>query len=139
MRSLTIDLHRLEYALDSHDASVHYLDLATGAIHAVFPGEAAPGVDEKYDVQDGRYLHIEPLGLEQSIEMREAFLFTQHDPIAHAVLSDALRGRRPLRNFEFKLEDFPAVRSAWLEHQSAELREQALAWLRDNGLELACG
>lgn len=135
MRPLTIDLHRLEYALDNRDASEHYLDLESGQIRAVFPGETAPGVDEKYDVQEDRFLHIEPLGLAESIAMREAFLFTQHDPIAHSMLSDALNGRKPLRTFDFKLEDFPAVRQAWLDYQAVQLREYAITWLHDNDLE----
>lgn len=135
MRPLTIDLHRLEYALDSRDTTEYYLDLETGEIRAVFPGEPSPGSDEKYDVRDDRYLHIEPLGLVQSLAMREAFLFTQHNPHAHTVLSDALRGRRPLRTFDFKLEDFPDVRQAWLEYQAVQLRECAIAWLLENGLE----
>jgi hypothetical protein len=135
MRPLTIDLHRLEYALDNRDASEHYLDLETGEIRAVFPGETAPGVDEKYDVQEDRFLHIESLGLAQSIAMREAFLFTQHDPNAHAVLSAALQGRKPLRTFDFKLEDFPEVRQAWLDYQAVQLREYAITWLQENGLE----
>lgn len=135
MRPLTIDLHRLEYALDNRDASEHYLDLESGQIRAVFPGETAPGIDDKYDVQDDRYLLIEPIGLAQSIEMREAFLLTQHDPNAHAVLSDALQGRKPLRTFDFKLEDFPDVRQAWLDYQTVQLREYAINWLQENGLE----
>lgn len=135
MRPLTIDLHRLEYALDNRDASEHYLDLESGDICAVFPGETAPGVNDKYDVQDDRYLHIEPLELAQSIAMREAFLFTLDDPNAHALLSDALKGRRPLRSFDFKLEDFPEARQAWLDYQTVQLREYAISWLHENGLE----
>ena len=61
MRPLTIDMHRLEYALDGRDSAEYYLDLESGAIRAVFPSEPAPGVMEKYDVQQDRYLHIEPL------------------------------------------------------------------------------
>lgn len=135
MRPLTIDLHRLEYALDNRDASEHYLDLESGEIRAVFPGEAAPGVEEKYEVQGDRFLHIEPLGLAESIAMREAFLFTQHDPIAHTMLSEALNGRKPLRTFDFKLEDFPVVRQAWLDYQAVQLREYAITWLHENDLE----
>ncbi|MFI8691349.1 UPF0158 family protein [Stutzerimonas kunmingensis] len=135
MRPLTIDMHRLEYALDGRDSAEYYLDLESGAIRAVFPREPAPGVMEKYDVQQDRYLHIEPLELGQSMAMREAFLFTQHDPIAHAVLSSALNGRKPLRTFDFKLEDFPAVREAWLDYQTVQLREYAITWLRENDLE----
>src|SRR5699024_8929949 len=107
----------------------------SGEIRALFPGETAPGVDDKYDVQEDRFLHIEPLELAQSIAMREAFLFTQHDPNAHAVLSGALQGRKPLRTFDFKLEDFPEVRQAWLDYQTVQLREYAITWLHENGLD----
>lgn len=137
MRPLTTDMHRLEYALDHRDTSEHYLDLETGQILAVLPGQPTPGAEEKYDVQDDRYLHIEPLELAQHLAMREAFLFTQHDPHAHAVLASALGGRKPLRTFDFKLEDFPAVRQAWLRYQEVQLREYATTWLRENGLEPA--
>ncbi len=135
MRPLTIDMHRLEFALDGRDIAEYYLDLESGEIRAIFPGDPPPGAMDKYDVKDDRYLHIEPLDLAQSIAMREAFLFTQHDPIAHAVLSNALKGRKPLRTFDFKLEDFPEVREAWLRYQTVQLREYAITWLRDNDLE----
>ncbi|MBF6623134.1 MAG: hypothetical protein ITG05_06420 [Pseudomonas stutzeri] len=135
MRPMTIDLYRLEYALDARDACAHYLDLESGDIRAIFPGEAPPSANEKYDVRSDRYLHIEPLDLPQSIAMREAFLFTQHDPNAYAVLNTALRGRKPLRTFDFKLEDFPEIRQAWLDYQTVQLREYAMNWLHDNGLE----
>ncbi|WP_279643930.1 UPF0158 family protein, partial [Leclercia adecarboxylata] len=47
----------------------------------------------------------------------------------------ALQGRKPLRTFDFKLEDFPEVREAWLDYQTIQLREYAITWLRDNDLE----
>ncbi len=137
MRPLTIDMHRLEFALDGRDTAEYYLDLESGEIRAIFPGDPTPGVMDKYDIQQDRYLHIAPLELAQAIAMREAFLFTQHDPIAHAVLSNALKGRKPLRTFDFKLEDFPTVREAWLRYQTVQLREYAASWLRDNDLEPA--
>ena len=59
----------------------------------------------------------------------------EYDPIAHAVLSNALKGRKPLRTFDFKLEDFPEAREAWLRYQTVQLREYAITWLRDNDLE----
>jgi len=135
MRPLTIDMHRLEFALDGRDIAEYYLDLESGEIRAIFPGDPPPGAMDKYDVRDDRYLHIEPLDIAQSIAMREAFLFTQHDPIAHAVQSNAHRARKPLRTFDFKLEDFPEVREAWLRYQTVQLREYAITWLRDNDLE----
>lgn len=135
MRPLTIDLLRIEQALDSREELEHYLDLETGAILAIAPGEPEPGTAEKYEVQPERYLLIEPLATAEVLAMREAFLFTQHDPHAHAALSQALAGRKPLRTFDYALETFPQARQAWLEYQAAQLRDYALEWLHDNGLE----
>lgn len=135
MRPLTIDLTRLAQALDSRDATEHYLDLDTGEVLAIAPGTPAPGREEKYQVQPGRYLPIEPLELSQALTMREAFLFTQQHPHAHAVLANALNTRRPLRTFDYELEQFPGLRAAWQTYQATQLRECAYAWLHDNGLE----
>jgi len=135
MRPLTIDLLRIEQALDSREDLEHYLDLETGAVLAIAPGEPVPGTAEKYEVQPDRYLLIEPLATAEVLAMREAFLFTQHDPHAHAALSQALAGRKPLRTFGYALETFPQARQAWLEYQAAQLRDYALEWLQANGLE----
>lgn len=137
MRPLTIDLQRLENALDGSEAVDCYLDLETGAILTVGPEAPIPGSSDKYDVQPERYLHIEPLASAQSLAMREDFLFSQHDPHAHTVLSHALAGRKPLRTFDYELEKFPQVREAWRAYQEQQLREYAMEWLLVNGLEPA--
>ncbi|MFC3607699.1 UPF0158 family protein [Stutzerimonas tarimensis] len=134
MQSMTIDLERLDQALNAPDA-LHFLDLDSGRILAVAPGQALPGTDDKYDIQPDRYLHIEPLGLSEAIAMREAFLLTQHNPHAHAVLTTALGSRRPLRTFDYELEAFPDIREAWRRYQATQLREHAYAWLLDQGIE----
>lgn len=134
MHPLIIDLERLEQALNTPEVA-HYLDLDSGAIIAVTPGQPLPGEDDKYNVQPDRYLAIEPLGLPQAIAMREAFLFTQHNPHAHAVLATALDSRRPLRTFDYELEAFPDIRAAWQRYQATQLREYAYTWLHDNDIE----
>ncbi|WP_434457713.1 hypothetical protein JQR85_02485 [Stutzerimonas urumqiensis] len=138
MRPLTIDLDRLRQAIDSQDLAEHYLDQQSGDICTVMPGDPVPGADEKYDIEPDRYLPIERLDLAQQIAMREAFLYTLHDPdahAAHAVLTEALAGRKPLRTFDFKLEDFPRIKDHWLRYQAVQLREYAITWLHDKGLE----
>jgi hypothetical protein len=137
MRPLTLDLPRLEQALLSQEELEHYLDLATGAVLTVTPGDPVPGADEKYDVQPDRYLAIAPLPTSQALAMREAFLYGLHDPHAHTLLSHALAGRKPLRTFDYELEKLPQLRQAWLAYQASHLRELALEWLQDNGLEPA--
>lgn len=136
MRPLTIDLPSLENALDRGEVD-HYLDLETGSILSVAPDMPRPGAGDKHDVQPERYLHIEPLTNARSLAMRQDFLFSQHDPHAHKVLSHALAGRRPLRTFDYELEKFPDVRGAWLSFQEQQLHEYAVEWLQENGLEPA--
>jgi len=137
MLPLTIDLERLENALEGDEAVDHYLDLDTGEILAVAPQAPLPGSSEKYNVQPQRYLPIEPLSNARSLAMREEFLYTQPDPHAHPLLSRTLSGRRPLRTFDYGLEHFPPLREAWQRYRQRQLREYALEWLEDNGLEPA--
>ncbi|WPC05542.1 UPF0158 family protein [Pseudomonas benzenivorans] len=135
MRPLTLDLPRIEQALLSQAEIEHYLDLVNGSVLSVAPGDPPPGADEKYDVQPDRYLAIDPLPLGQALALREAFLDGLHDPQAHSLLSHALAGRKPLRTFDYQLEALPRVRQAWLAFQAQQVRELALEWLQDNGLE----
>lgn len=137
MRPLTLNLPRIEQALLGQDDLEHYLDLETGTVLSVVPGDPAPGAEEKYDIQPDRYLAIAPLPAGHALAMREAFLFGLHEPHAHALLSHALAGRKPLRTFDYELEKLPRVRQAWLAHQARQLRELALEWLQDHGLEPA--
>lgn len=137
MRPLTLDLPRLERSLLGLDDLEHYLDLETGAVLSLAPGDPPPGSEEKYAVQPDRYLQIQPLAQSDVLAMREAFLFDLHEPHAHALLSDALAGRKPLRTFDYQLEALPQVRQAWLAFQTRQVRELALEWLQDHGLEPA--
>ena len=137
MRPLTIDLPRLEQALLNQDAGEQYLDLETGSVLRVAPGAPAPGAEEKYAVQPDRYLAIDPLALDDLQAMREAFLFSLHDPHAHTLLRHALSGRRPLRTFDYELEKLPQLQGSWQAFQARQARERTLEWLHANGLEAA--
>ena len=137
MRPLTLDLPRLEQTLLSQEGLEHYLDLATGAVLTLAPGDPVPGAEEKYDVQPDRYLVIEPLALDDLLAMRAAFLFGLHDPHAHTLLSHALSGRRPLRTFDYELEKLPQLQDSWQAYQAQQAHELALEWLHANGLEAA--
>lgn len=86
-------------------------------------------------MESERYLPIAPLGLAEDVAMREAFLFTQHDPHAHAVLATALNDRRPLRTFDYELKAFPRIQDAWERYQAVQRREYAMTWLQEHGIE----
>ncbi len=137
MRPLTLDLPRIEQALLAQDELPHYLDLDSGAVLTLAPGDPLPGADDKYDVDPERYLAIEPLPAGLALAMREAFLFELHDPHAHALLSQALAGRKPLRTFDYQLDSLPQARQAWRVFEARQIRELTLEWLQDQGLEPA--
>ena len=50
-------------------------------------------------------------------------------------LSDAIRGRGPFRRFKDVLLDYPTEREHWFAFQAARIRERAIAWLADEGIE----
>jgi hypothetical protein len=54
---------------------------------------------------------------------------------ARDALFDALDRRRPFRSFKDALAGFPDVREAWFKYQEGQLREEALAWLRSEGID----
>ncbi|TRX74680.1 UPF0158 family protein [Pseudomonas mangiferae] len=138
MRTLTIDMDRLERLLDEPGQGEHYLDLDEGRLLALERDSRADD-DTRRLVEDDpeRYRRLEPLDSEQRLALREAFLFELDDPHAHPLLTAALGGRRPLRTFEYELERFPRAREAWQAYQRAQLREYALAWLETQGIEPA--
>ncbi|WP_437882525.1 UPF0158 family protein [Pseudomonas sp. LRF_L74] len=139
MRHLTIDIEQLEQALDGYDSDDHYLDLQSGAILRVAPQDPSPGETSKSQVEPQRYQLIEALDVEERLAMRTDFLYSLDDPHAHRVLSHALDGRRPLKTFDYQLERFPSAHAAWKAHASLYLRELALGWLQEQGIEPGSG
>ena len=135
MPALTIDLDRLAEALDAQDRFDRILDLETGELRALRMDTLPFDEREALEARPDRYVAVPRLDLDARIALREAFLHELRDPHAHPLLALALGGRKPLRTFDFKLEDFPAVRQAWLDYQTVQLREYAITWLHDNGLE----
>ncbi len=137
MRVLTIDMHRLERALNDPGPLEHYLDLHSGQLISLDADEPDAQILHQLEKDPGRYAGIPPLDTADRIDMREAFLFDLHDPHAHPLLAAALQSRRPLRTFGYELEQFPGARRAWPIYEKARLHELALNWLMELGLEPA--
>ena len=137
MHALKIDLDALGAAFDNPGSSISYLDLDTGSLVVRLPDQPAPGETDKYNIEPERYLRIEPLSPSQQLALREMFLASVDDLLAHAALSQALAGRRALRSFHYALEQFPSACASWASYQSRVLQEIALDWLQENGLEAA--
>ncbi|HSX87632.1 MAG TPA: UPF0158 family protein [Pseudomonas sp.] len=135
MRSLKLELSRIEQAMLRQDDAEYFLDLETGGVLRM-RDKTRPDAEEKYDVQPDRYLAIEPLPQEDNLAMRVAFLAGVHDIDAHVALSQALAGRKPIRTFDFLLESLPRAQRDWQVYQGQRLREHVLEWLQINGLEM---
>ncbi|GGK03844.1 UPF0158 family protein [Pseudomonas matsuisoli] len=139
MTLLTIDLDRLAEAFDAQDRLDRILDLETGEIRA-FRAESLPFEEqEALESRPDRYVAIPRLNLEDRIALREAFLQELREPHAHPLLTLALSGRKPLRTFDYELEQFPAAQTAWSRFQTTRLREDVLAWLAEQGVEPGAG
>lgn len=137
MHVLKIDLDALGAAFDNPGSSISYLDLDSGGLVVRLPDQPAPGETDKYNIEPERYLRIEPLTPAQQLALRELFLNGVGDPLAHAALSQALDGRKALRRFHYALEQFPEALASWLRYRAGALRDLALEWLQENGLEAA--
>ena len=135
MRSLKLELARIEQAMLRQDDAEYFLDLQTGGVLRM-RDKTRPDAEEKYDVQPDRYLAIEPLPQEDNLAMRVAFLAGVHDIDTHVALNQALAGRKPIRTFDFLLESLPRAQRDWQVYQGQRMREHVLEWLQINGLEM---
>jgi len=86
------------------------------------------------DVNDERYLQIPSLGSSDGFRIMERFAALQDGRVREA-LFDALDRRRPFRSFKDALTRFPEVRERWFAYHEERLREEALAWLRVEGID----
>jgi hypothetical protein len=135
MQALTIDLDRLAEAFDAKDRSDRILDLETGEIHIVRMEGLSFEEHEAFESRPDRYVPVPRLNLDDHVALREAFLHELREPHAHPLLALALTGRKPLKTFDYELEQFPQAEIAWSRFKSAKLREDVLAWLYEQGLE----
>lgn len=137
MRTFVLDLDGLIAAFNGQERLEHFLDLESGQLLAFAPRESESEARREMDADSQRYAAVPPLDLEQRIALREAFLLTLQHGHAHPMLVAALASRKPLRRFDYELDLFPAVRDAWQAFEAKQLRELALQWLAEQGVEPA--
>lgn len=137
MRTLSLDLDVLTTLINSRESLEAVLDLDTGSVTVLPPGEQDSEMRQQVELEPERYAAIPCLDTEERVALREAFLFTLDDGAAHPLLSAALAGRKPLRTFDYELDHFPHLQERWHTFEAAKLREFALNWLYEQGLEPA--
>lgn len=87
------------------------------------------------DVAGERYLPIPSTSSNEGFRLMERFAGSQADDRVRNALFDALDRHRPFRSFKDALAVFPVVRDDWYVYQEDWLREEALAWLRSEGID----
>ena len=137
MRTFTLDLDALIQLINGREQQEHWLDLESGSVLSLLPEDQHSEQRQQIELDPDRYSQVPNLDTAQRIAMRESFLFTLDDVYAHPLLSAALTGRKPLRAFDYEIEAFPAIRQQWQFYEIKQLREYALNWLYELGIEPA--
>lgn len=137
MRTFTLDLDALVALINGRETLEHWLDLDSGGVTSLAADDHGSDERQQIELAPERYSQIPNLDVAQRVAMREAFLFTLNDLNAHPLLSAALTGRKPLRAFDYEIDFFPSLRQQWQAYELKQLREYALNWLYELGLEPA--
>lgn len=137
MRTLTLDLDTLTLLINGRETLEHWLDMEAGSVLTLSPEDQGSDERQQIELHPDRYAPVPNLDVAQRVAMRESFLFTLNDVNAHPLLSAALTGRKPLRAFDYEIDQFPALRQQWQTYEQKQLREYALNWLFELGLEPA--
>ncbi|MFL5542260.1 MAG: UPF0158 family protein [Longimicrobiaceae bacterium] len=160
MAKIRIDEGELLMAFDSGDGTMQwYLDRQTGEVIGLgdeFGFDLGDDEDEAEDEDDAeagwedeeralrraisrdedghRYLPVPSLGSHEGFRIMERFAASQDGRVREA-LFDALDRRRPFRSFKDALAALPDVRERWYAYHEERLREEALAWLENEGID----
>ncbi|UCJ18406.1 UPF0158 family protein [Pseudomonas sp. MM211] len=137
MRTLTLDLDTLTQLINGRETLEHWLDLEAGTVLTLSSEDQGSDQQQQIQLNPERYAAVPNLDGAQRVAMRESFLFTLNDLNAHPLLSAALTGRKPLRAFDYEIDYFPVLRQQWHDYEQKQLREYALNWLFELGLEPA--
>ena len=138
MERIQIDTDMLISALEDNNFEVnHYLDIKTGEIVTLTDLDI-PEEDELRECIDkdkDRYIYIEPIDSRESYEIMERFVYQLPEGKSKNNLTEALKRRKPFRQFNDKLYDYPDIREKWFQYHNQELKRIAREWLQYNNID----
>jgi hypothetical protein len=123
---------KLESALDDNSGATYFFIPASGEI--VFrPNEEGEQTDipEHLDV-----LLLDPVPSHERFEWMEEFVQTVHSVTARAALGNALRQKKPFRQFKEALIEYPLVRGQWFRFQEAKLKQETVGLIESLDWEI---
>jgi len=134
---LTIDLIELEDALQGVSPGEYCLLPKSGRI--IFSSEEWDDdeIEEAAVVpEDEEALPIDAIGSRVRFRWMEEFIDTVHSISAQNALRDALRHKRPFRNFKDALMEFPVLRKKWFQFEALKVKTEAVSLLESLDFEI---
>jgi len=120
---LTIDLIELEDALQGTAPGDYYLLPKSGRI-ILISSEDMDDESEEAVIPDDEEEALPIDTIESRVQFRwmEEFISTVHSIAAQNALRDALRHKRPFRNFKDALTEFPVLRKNWFQFEALKIK-----------------
>jgi len=128
---VTINLIDLEEALEGGQSGEYYFLPDLGRIVFV---SSDPDTDDDDDEQSAiadnvEMLPIDPIESRTRFQWMEDFIDSVHSITAQNSLRDALRRKKPFRNFKDALSEFPLLRNKWFQFEAQKIRRVALDFI----------
>ncbi len=138
MKRLRIDLDDLTLALETSSNEIkYYLDTETGEIVLIgdnFDLEHR-AFRERIQSDEERYVLVPVQTTPEGYRVIMHFIETVDDRQMREELNMAASGRGAFRRFREVLARYPEQRQRWFAYKDMRLRERALEWLEELGLE----
>lgn len=155
MPAIRIDIDELATAMSDHD-SEWVLDTQTGKVlmkewlrdpgvrqleglEVESGGDGGGELDDEFDpdvdLDEDRFVWIEPIDSHEAFRWMEHFALRQDDERVRERLLDALDRPRPFRRFKDALYEFPAVQDAWYRFEEEKQRQAVRDWIQSEGID----
>ena len=139
-KALPIDLAELCSAMeDSSYEHIYYLDLETGKLLLIsdyMDDDETEKLKDKIDESFDRYEPLPKAESYEGYEDMEDFIGTVKDKHLVELLCVAINGKGAFRRFKDLLERYQEERERWFSFKDSKLKQRALEWLEDIGVNL---
>jgi Uncharacterised protein family (UPF0158)/RQC domain len=133
---LTVDLIELEVALQGGPPGDYYLLPNSGRIILISSEEMDDESEAAVAPDEEEALPIDTIESRVQFRWMEEFIGTVHSIAAQIALRDALRHKRPFRNFKDVLTEFPVLRKKWFQFEALKVKTEAVNFLESLDFEI---
>ncbi|WP_181149752.1 UPF0158 family protein [Arthrobacter sp. MYb227] len=126
LEDLDLDMIAMAMQDDGSMGTSYLLDTETGE---VLMYGMDPDSDDEIDLEDEKYLSIEPIQSYESYQHMEDFVGTLPEANARQRLEQALIRSKPFRHFKDALYDFPELQKDWYTFKDEAMAKVIVRWL----------